>query len=68
MYDGKNERGYLLGVFYGNYFLLEEGIYFLCNSLFLIFKLDDIDFYIGFSVYYCVVFDICKCLKFIRVF
>lgn len=63
VYDGENERDYLLGVFYGDYYLLEEGIFFIWNSLFLIFKFDDKDFYIGFSVFYCVVNKKCKCLS-----
>lgn len=52
MYDGENVIGIMLGVFNGSYFFFKDGIYFLLNCIFVIFKLDKNGFYIGIKVLY----------------
>lgn len=52
VYDGENVIGKILGVFYGVYLFLEEGIFFLFNYLFVMFRLDSKGLYVGFNVFY----------------
>ena len=54
VYDGENETGEVLGVFYGSHPPPKEGIYSLSSRMFLIFKSDKTDSYTGFSASYDV--------------
>ena len=54
VYDGENETGEELGVFYGGHPPPEEGIYSSTNQMFLTFKSDNNDSYTGFSASYFV--------------
>ena len=60
MYDGENEEGEILGVFYGGQPPPREGIYSRSNTMFLIFKSDKNDSYTGFSASYYAVHNSCK--------
>ena len=52
VYDGENETGEVLGVFYGGHPPPKEGIYSSSNRMFVIFNSDKTDSYTGFSVSY----------------
>ena len=54
VYDGENETGEMLGVFYGGHPPPKEGIYSSSSRMFLIFKSDKTDSYTGFSASYSV--------------
>jgi len=54
VYDGEDETGELLGVFYGGHPPPKEGIYSSSNRMFLIFKSDKTHSYTGFSASYFV--------------
>ena len=54
MYDGEDETGEVLGVFYGGHPPPKEGIYSSSNRMFLIFKSDKTGNYTGFSASYFV--------------
>ena len=60
MYDGENEEGEVLGVFYGGHPPPREGIYSSTNTMFLIFKSEKNDSYTGFSASYYAVDNSCK--------
>ena len=55
MYDGEDETGEVLGVFYGGHSPPKEGIYSSSNRMFLIFKSDKTHSNTGFSASYCFV-------------
>ena len=57
VYDGENETGKILDVFYGDHPPPKEGIYSSSNSLFVIFKSNKIDSFAGFSAYYDTIYD-----------
>ena len=52
VYDGEDETGEVLGVFYGGHPPPKEGIYSSSRRMFLIFKSDRNDSYTGFSASY----------------
>ena len=52
IYDGENETGISLGMFYGLKPPPKEGINSSSNHMFLIFKSDDTISYTGFSAFY----------------
>ena len=52
VYDGVDETGEVLGVFYGGHPPPKEGIYSSSSQVFLIFKSDKTDSYTGFSACY----------------
>ena len=54
VYDGVDETGEVLGVFYGDHPPPKEGIYSSSSRMFLIFKSDKTDSYSGFSASYFV--------------
>ena len=54
VYDGVDETGEVLGVFYGGHPPPKEGIYSSSSRMFLIFKSDKTDSYSGFSASYFV--------------
>ena len=68
VYDGENESGDELGVFFGGHIPPEEGIYSWSNNMFLIFKSDETDSYTGFIAFYYAdnvckyVFVVLRCL------
>ena len=53
VYDGRNNTGDVLGVFYGGNAPSQKGIYSSSNYMFVIFKSDSNDSYTGFSAFYC---------------
>lgn len=53
-YDGEDETGEVVGVFYGGHPPPKEGIYSSSNRMFLIFKSDKTHSYKGFSASYFV--------------
>ena len=55
VYDGVDETGEMLGVFYGGHPPPKEGIYSSSSRMFLIFKSDKNDSYTGFSASYFAV-------------
>ena len=55
VYDGVDETGTMLGVFYGGHPPPKEGIYSSSSRMFLIFKSDKNDSYTGFNASYIVV-------------
>nr|XP_058952004.1 cubilin homolog isoform X2 [Pocillopora verrucosa] len=57
VYDGENETGKILDVFYGDHPPPKEGIYSSSNSLFVIFKSNKNDSFAGFSAYYDTIYD-----------
>ena len=57
VYDGENETGKILDVFYGDHPPSKEGIYSSSNSLFVIFKSNKNDSFAGFSAYYDTIYD-----------
>ena len=52
VYDGEDSTGKVLGVFYGGHPPPKNGIFSSSNRMFLIFKSDKTDSYIGFSASY----------------
>lgn len=52
VYDGEDETGEVLGVFYGGHPPPKEGIFSSSNRMFLIFKSDKSNSYTGFSASY----------------
>ena len=60
VYDGENEEGEVLGVFYGGHPPQREGIYSTSNTMLLIFKSDKNDSYTGFRASYYAVDNSCK--------
>jgi len=54
VYDGEDETGEVLGVFYGGHPPPKEGIYSSSSRMFSIFKSDKKNSYKGFSASYVV--------------
>ena len=52
VYDGKDDTGQLLGVFYGGHPPPKKGIQSSSNKMFVIFKSDNTDSYAGFNASY----------------
>ena len=52
VYDGENASGVVLGVFYGKHPPPKEGICFLSNRIFVMFKSDNAGSYHGFKASY----------------
>ena len=55
VYDGEDETGEVLGVFYGGHPPPKEGIYSSSSRMLIIFKSDKTDSYTGFSASYDLV-------------